>query len=140
LIDTTLSPIGYTSSSEALSLYPPDLAVDGNKRTCFYSNRRKPRWWRMDMGERTTVISVAITVPFAMSEQHITIYVIETNGTKAKYNKCATFQGIFSSQALILVCAGKGVTGQTLHIEDNLPILDYFGLCEVEVFVRKGKN
>ncbi|CAG2121924.1 unnamed protein product, partial [Medioppia subpectinata] len=97
---TTLSPVGYTSSSEALSLYPPELAVDGNKRSCFYSNRRKPRWWRMDMGTPHTVISVSITVPFASSEHHFTIYVIEVNDTTTatKYQKCASFRGIFSSQ------------------------------------------
>jgi len=65
--------------------------------------------------------------------------VIEINGTLTKYHKCASFRGIFSSQAMILVCGnGKGITGSVLHIEDNYPHLDHFGLCEIEVFVNKG--
>jgi len=40
---------------------------------------------------------------------------------------------------MILVCGnGKGITGSVLHIEDNYPHLDHFGLCEIEVFVNKG--
>jgi hypothetical protein len=40
---------------------------------------------------------------------------------------------------MILVCGnGKGITGSVLHIEDNSPHLDHFGLCEIEVFVNKG--
>ena len=94
----------------------------------------------MDMGVVQTVISVAITVPFASSEHHFTIFVIEVNDTNTKYHKCASFRGIFSSQTMILSCGNmKGIVGSVLHIEDDSPHLDHFGICEVEVFVRKGK-
>ena len=75
------------------------------------------------------------------SEHHFSIYVIEVNDTTTatKYQKCASFRGIFSSQAIVLSCGNlKGITGSVLHIEDNSQHLDHFGLCEVEVFVRKG--
>ncbi|RWS04309.1 sushi: von Willebrand factor type A: EGF and pentraxin domain-containing protein 1-like protein, partial [Dinothrombium tinctorium] len=63
--DTTLSELGATASHESLSLYPPNLAIDGNVRTCFYSNRHKPRWWRVDLILTYKVLAVTVTVPFA---------------------------------------------------------------------------
>ena len=72
-----------------------------------------------------------------MSEQHFTISTIEVNGSDFQYHLCSTFDGVFSTQSLILVC-NQGSSGHILHIEDMLNSLDYFGICEVEVFVYKG--
>lgn len=65
--DQSVKSLGLTSASEALLNYPPQLAVDGNFRTCFFSNRRKPRWWRVELPKQAmqnqSIISVALTLP-----------------------------------------------------------------------------
>lgn len=65
--DQSVKTLGLTSASEALLNYPPQLAADGNFRTCFFSNRRKPRWWRVELPKQTllnqSIISVALTLP-----------------------------------------------------------------------------
>ncbi|OTF82510.1 hypothetical protein BLA29_009603, partial [Euroglyphus maynei] len=68
ICDYSIRNLGLTSASEALNNYPPQLAVDGNFRTCFFSNRRKPRWWRVELPKSTmdnnqSIISVALTLP-----------------------------------------------------------------------------
>lgn len=59
-----------------------------------------------------------------------------------KYYKCATFRGVFSSKTIFVQCATNGRTGlkgNYLHIEDDYPQLEYFGLCEVDLFVERSK-
>lgn len=59
--------------------------------------------------------------------------------TSSKYHKCATFRGVFSSKTIVVQCAhgGGGLKGNYLQIEDDYPQLEYFGLCEVDVFVER---
>lgn len=177
-----MKTLGLTSASEALLNYPPQLAADGNFRTCFFSNRRKPRWWRVELPKQTllnqSIISVALTLPpirmyfwfctlyfeFNLSsfitidaDLHFSIYVIETDDTKensnetsndveqtnsapnsSKYHKCASFRGVFSSKTIVIQCAKGGLKGNYLQIEDDYPQLEYFGLCEVDIFVERN--
>lgn len=67
ILDQSINILGQTAASEALNNYPPQLAVDGNFRTCFFSNRRKPRWWRVELPKQSmqnqSIISVALTLP-----------------------------------------------------------------------------
>lgn len=67
IADQSVKNLGLTSASEALNNYPPQLAIDGNFRTCFFSNRRKPRWWRVELPSTSlknqSIVSVALTLP-----------------------------------------------------------------------------
>jgi len=59
--------------------------------------------------------------------------------TVSKYHKCATFRGVFSSKTIVVQCAKNagGLKGNFLQIEDDHPQLEYFGLCEVDIFVER---
>nr|XP_046920510.1 uncharacterized protein LOC124500480 [Dermatophagoides farinae] len=173
ICDQSIRNLGLTSASEALNNYPPQLAVDGNFRTCFFSNRRKPRWWRVELPkaamDNQSIISVALTLPPINAELYFSIYVIEvetlttnhgendtflgknstqtsyghsvtTMSTSSKYHKCASFRGVFSSKTIFVQCSSNngGLRGNYLQIEDDYPQLEYFGLCEVDVFVERG--
>lgn len=78
LADQSVKALGLTSASEALLNYPPQLAADGNFRTCFFSNRRKPRWWRVELPKQTllnqSIISVALTLPPIRMYSHCLVY------------------------------------------------------------------
>ncbi|KAI2803310.1 CUB and sushi domain-containing protein 1 [Blomia tropicalis] len=153
ICDQSINILGQTAASEALNNYPPQLAVDGNFRTCFFSNRRKPRWWRVELPKQSmqnqSIISVALTLPPIHADLHFSIYVIETSPTTtndetgstsaSKYHKCATFRGVFSSKTILVQCAKNngGLRGNFLQIEDDHPQLEYFGLCEVDIFVER---
>ncbi|RWS27106.1 sushi: von Willebrand factor type A: EGF and pentraxin domain-containing protein 1-like protein, partial [Leptotrombidium deliense] len=69
--DTTLSDLGKATSRESLSLYPPEAAIDSDVQTCFYSDRQKPRFWRLQLRATHRVIAVSLTIPFASNIQHI---------------------------------------------------------------------
>ncbi|GIX75996.1 uncharacterized protein CEXT_712201 [Caerostris extrusa] len=46
---------------------------------------------------------------------------------------------IFNSTATLqLACAGGEVEGRYIHVEDNRNRIDYFSLCEIQVFVNRG--
>lgn len=88
---------------------------------------------------------------------HFSIYVIETEvpndfspnevstdaplsssaASTSKYHKCASFRGVFSSKTIVIQCAKGGLRGNFLQIEDDYPQLEYFGLCEVDIFVER---
>lgn len=83
LIDQSIRNLGLTSASEALNNYPPQLAVDGNFRTCFFSNRRKPRWWRVELPRQVmddknqSIISIALTLPpISMDKMFKIVFVV----------------------------------------------------------------
>lgn len=90
------------------------------------------------------------------ADLHFSIYVIETDDAKensnetsndvdqtnsapnsSKYHKCASFRGVFSSKTIVIQCAKGGLKGNYLQIEDDYPQLEYFGLCEVDIFVER---
>ncbi|UXI20853.1 uncharacterized protein NH340_JMT06796 [Sarcoptes scabiei] len=165
--DQSVKNLGLTSASEALNNYPPQLAIDGNFRTCFFSNRRKPRWWRVELPSNSlknqSIVSVALTLPPINAELFFSIYIIEvetlssqeydqtnksvseslTISTSSKYHKCATFRGVFSSKTIFVHCSssnlGEKLQGHYLQIEDEHPQLEYFGLCEVDLFVKRDR-
>lgn len=66
-----------------------------------------------------------------------------TMSTSSKYHKCASFRGVFSSKTIFVQCSsssnGGGLHGNYLQIEDDYPQLEYFGLCEVDVFVERNR-
>ena len=51
------------TSSEALRSHPADAAVDGDVRTCYYSNRNPPKWWKLDMSRTLDILAVSIILP-----------------------------------------------------------------------------
>ncbi|KAG8182500.1 hypothetical protein JTE90_020415 [Oedothorax gibbosus] len=130
------------SSRQTLSLYPAQKASDGDVSSCAYTEKLRPRWLRLDMGAEKRVRAVAITVPrgmYAQDAAQLTIYAISVrDSTTASYHKCATFSGRFASQTLRVQCAGGGVEGRYVHIEDNRRQTDYFSLCEIHVYAHKG--
>ncbi|GFQ77553.1 uncharacterized protein TNCT_152171, partial [Trichonephila clavata] len=69
----------------------------------------------------------------------LTIYAISVrDSTTASYHKCASFNGRFATTTLQLACAGGEVEGRYIHVEDNRHRIDYFSLCEIQVFVNRG--
>lgn len=65
-----------------------------------------------------------------------------TMSTSSKYHKCASFRGVFSSKTIFVQCSSSslnGLNGNYLQIEDDYPQLEYFGLCEVDVFVERNR-
>src|SRR5699024_3034738 len=66
-LDQSVKILGLTSASKALHNYPPQLSVDGNFRTCFFSNRLNPRCWRVELYKQSmqiqSIISVALILP-----------------------------------------------------------------------------
>ncbi|XP_064486820.1 sushi, von Willebrand factor type A, EGF and pentraxin domain-containing protein 1-like [Ornithodoros turicata] len=127
-------------TSGYLYAYPPSNALDGSKSTCFYTTHQQPRWWRIDLGEAYHVLSVAISVPHVNTRQELTVSVVSHEGSKAVFSRCASFSGKFSTQTVVLMCdEGKGLVGQYVDIADKRIDVDYFSLCEVEIFVRREK-
>lgn len=138
--DTGLAVQRIPETSGYLYAYPPSNALDGSKSSCFYTTHLPPRWWRLDLGGAYHVLSVAITVPHVNTRQELTVSVISQEGNKAVFNRCASFSGKFSTQTVILTCdEGRGIVGQYVDIKDQRIDIDYFSLCEVEIFVRREK-
>lgn len=48
------------------------------------------------------------------------------------------FFSFSATTTLRLSCAGGEVVGSYVHIEDNRNRVDYFSLCEIQIFVNKG--
>ncbi|CAN8000951.1 unnamed protein product, partial [Ixodes hexagonus] len=139
--DTSLAIQRIPETSGYLYAYPPANALDGSKTSCFYTTHQHPRWWRVDLGAAYHVLSVAITVPHVNSRQDLVVSVISYEGNKATFNRCAAFSGKFSTQTVILMCdEGKGIVGQFIDVTDKRKDPDYFSLCEVEVYVLRGKH
>lgn len=143
LCDRSLSTVEHLASSHhTLSMYPAENSIDGDPRTCTYTDKLRPRWIRVDMRQNYRVRAVAITVPaniYAQAPAHLTIYAISVrDSTTASYHKCAAFNGIFATTTLKLSCSGGEVEGRYIHIEDNRNRIDYFSLCEIQIFVNKG--
>ncbi|XP_054713808.1 sushi, von Willebrand factor type A, EGF and pentraxin domain-containing protein 1-like [Uloborus diversus] len=143
LCDRSLSSVNQVASSrQTLTSYPASQAVDGDPRTCTYTDKLRPRWVRIDMRTQQRVRAVALTVPSGIYSQdaaQLTIYAISVrDSTTASYHKCAAFNGKFSATTLKLSCAGGEVEGRYIHVEDNRNKVDYFSLCEIQVYVNKG--
>ncbi|CAL1283042.1 unnamed protein product [Larinioides sclopetarius] len=143
LCDRSLSSVDQQASSrQTLSLYPANKSIDGDPRTCTYTDKLRPRWIRVDMRQNQRVRAVAITVPAGIYSQdpaQLTIYAISVrDSTTASYHKCASFNGRFATATLQLACAGGEVEGRYIHVEDNRHRVDYFSLCEIQVFVNRG--
>ncbi|GIY37993.1 uncharacterized protein CDAR_528201 [Caerostris darwini] len=143
LCDRSLSSVDQQASSrQTLSLYSPENAIDGDPRTCTYTDKLRPRWIRVDMRKNQRVKAVAITVPegiYSQDPAQLTIYAISVrDSTTASYHKCASFNGRFATATLQLACAGGEVEGRYIHVEDSRNRIDYFSLCEIQVFVNRG--
>ena len=64
VIESSLVTSGMkVTSSESLRSHPADAAVDGNVRTCYYSNRNPPKWWKLDMSRTLDILAVSIILP-----------------------------------------------------------------------------
>ncbi|XP_035214984.1 sushi, von Willebrand factor type A, EGF and pentraxin domain-containing protein 1-like [Stegodyphus dumicola] len=143
LCDRSLSSVEHQASSrQTLISYPANLSIDGDRETCAYTDKMRPRWIRIDMRRSQRVRAVAITIPngiYSRDAAQLTIYAISVrDSTTASYHKCADFNGRFSSRTLKLSCAGGEVEGRYIHVEDKRNRVNYFSLCEVEVYANKG--
>lgn len=140
--DTSISSVNHVASSRAtLSLYTPDKAIDGDRTSCTYTDKKKPRWIRVDLKEPYLIQAVAVTVPkniYATSSAQFTIYIISVRDRSiASYHKCAYLNGKFFTETVKLTCSGGSIYGQYIHIEDNRNDVDYFSICEIDVFVKR---
>ncbi|XP_042908147.1 sushi, von Willebrand factor type A, EGF and pentraxin domain-containing protein 1 [Parasteatoda tepidariorum] len=143
LCDRSLSTVDQQASSrQTLSLYPANKSIDGDPNTCAYTDKLRPRWIRLDMKINYRVKAIALTVPqgiYSQDAAQMTIYAISVrDSTTASYHKCASFNGKFAATTLKLTCAGGDVEGRYIHVEDNRHRVDYFSLCEIQVYVNKG--
>lgn len=145
ICDSSLSLLNAvaTASSPVVN-YPPNFAIDRHKGTCTYIDPQRPRWWRLDLGDTYRINSVAVTLPQIWDDktnQHLfTIYVVSVENGAATFHPCSPFRGTLASQTLKLSCSqSDGIAGQYIHIEDRRQIPEYFGLCEVEVFVTRSQ-
>ena len=73
--------------------------------------------------------------------QKFAIFIVEIlDGNTAEYKPCAKYEGRFHEQLAKFDCnEGSGQIGQFVYIRDDRADREYFGLCEVQVFQRKGK-
>ncbi|GBL73816.1 CUB and sushi domain-containing protein 1 [Araneus ventricosus] len=138
ICDDSMTTLGVAFSTPTVPGNPAELAIDRDKDTCAYLKPKKPRWWRIDLGEEHKVLSVAVTMISPDKYVKFTVFVIKTQGTSASYKRCASFTGKFGTETVVLSCAeGKGIEGQKVHIEDHLQEEGIFEICEVEVQVEK---
>lgn len=49
-----------------------------------------------------------------------------------------SFPFFAATTTLKLSCSGGEIEGRYIHIEDNRNRIDYFSLCEIQIFVNKG--
>ncbi|XP_043236987.1 uncharacterized protein LOC122389224 [Amphibalanus amphitrite] len=128
-----LSPQGPPSLPES----PSSLAVDGSMETCSRAPRTAPsRWWQVRLPSRTRVESVGLVVPQAV-HLDLMIFVISLDtpdSPKAEYLRCANFSGGLPDSKRLFRCGAQGLVGEYVYIRDERQHLDYFTLCEVEVF------
>lgn len=140
--DLNLSLHKKASQSESFFNYTADLAVDGHLETCsFTPQTTDTRWWQVHLGAKYTVAAVAVTVGTGVFHK-FTVFVVSLGaGDKMSYEPCGSFDGIFESDTVVLVCnQGQGQIGQLIFVRDDRPRVDYFGLCEVEVFSRRDQH
>ena len=74
--------------------------------------------------------------------QKFAIFVVEIlDGNTAEYKPCAQFEGRFHEQQAKFKCNdGSGQLGQFVYIRDDRVDREYFGLCEVQVFQKRGNH
>ena len=74
--------------------------------------------------------------------QKFAIFVVEIlDGNTAEYKPCAQFEGRFTEQLAKFKCNdGAGQLGQFVYIRDDRVDREYFGLCEVQVFEKRGND
>ena len=74
--------------------------------------------------------------------QKFAIFVVEIlDGNTAEYKPCAQFEGRFHEQQAKFKCnEGSGQLGQFVYIRDDRVDREYFGLCEVQVFQKRGNH
>ncbi|XP_071750190.1 uncharacterized protein [Lepeophtheirus salmonis] len=128
--------------SATLWTYEPELAVDSLTSSCSFTPRSsETRWWQVHLGKSHVIESVAITISPG-SYQRFTIFVIELmEGNKAMYKPCSKFDGEFAEEKAIFLCNdGEGFSGQFVYLRDDREELEYFGICEVEVFQVQEKR
>ncbi|XP_067127384.1 sushi, von Willebrand factor type A, EGF and pentraxin domain-containing protein 1-like [Centruroides vittatus] len=143
--DSSLSLLNaVATASSPMINYPPSFAIDKHKGTCTYISPERPRWWRLDLGDTYQINSVAVTIPQIWNDkpnQHLfTIYVVSVDNGAATFHPCSPFRGTLATQTLKLSCSqNNGIAGQYIHIEDRRQVPEYFGLCEVEIFVTRNQ-
>ena len=57
---------------------------------------------------------------------------------QANYLQCGNFSGGLADSKRLFRCGAHGLVGEYVFIRDNRRDLDYFTLCEVEVFAFRG--
>ncbi|XP_023209865.1 CUB and sushi domain-containing protein 3-like isoform X1 [Centruroides sculpturatus] len=135
---TPLHPLGSPLAAQYHLQHRPQLAIDGDKNTCTRIKPRMTRWWRVSLNDYHTVQAIAVTMPDTAVKHKFILYVIFKNSTSLVYLKCATFEGVFVSQTLLLSCAEE-LRGNIIHIEDTRRVRQEFELCEIEIYVKRDK-
>ena len=99
------------------------------------------RIFQVSLKSHPVVESVWVTMsPGAF--QKFAIFVVEIlDGNTAEYKPCAQFEGRFTEQLAKFKCNdGAGQLGQFVYIRDDRVDREYFGLCEVQVFEKRGND
>lgn len=135
---TPLHPLGSTLAAQFHLKHRPHLAIDGNKSSCTRINPRLTRWWRVNLNDYYSVQAIAVTMPETAVKHKFILYVIFKNSTGLVYLNCASFEGIFVSQTLLLSCAEE-LRGNIVHIEDIRSTRQEFEICEIEIYVKRNK-
>ena len=63
----------------------------------------------------------------------------QRDSPQADYLRCANFSGALPESKRLFRCGAQGLVGEYVYIRDNRQHLDYFTLCEVEVFEFRGE-
>lgn len=138
ICDDSMTTLGVAFSTPTVPGHPAEMAIDRDKDTCSYLKPRKPRWWRIDLGEEHNILSVAVTIIQPDKYVKFSIFVLQNVQGSVAYKRCASFTGKFGTQTVVMSCAeGRGIDGEKVHIEDHLLSEDFFEICEVEVQVEK---
>lgn len=62
ILDDSMTTLGVAFSTPTVPGKAAELAIDRDKTTCTYLKPKKPRWWRIDLGNVHKVLSVAVTM------------------------------------------------------------------------------
>lgn len=57
-----MTTLGVAFSTPTVPGHAAEMAIDRDKETCSYLKPKKPRWWRIDLGNTHKVLSVAVTM------------------------------------------------------------------------------
>uniref|UniRef100_H3AI33 Fucolectin tachylectin-4 pentraxin-1 domain-containing protein n=1 Tax=Latimeria chalumnae TaxID=7897 RepID=H3AI33_LATCH len=131
-----------TQSSTYEKIGSPDRAIDGNsnsnyrKHPCTHTKRDRNPWWRVDLKDSRTVVTVVLTTRSDCCTSRIKgiqVRVGDSLENEGRSNfHCARFLLVLCCEGAMFFCC-NGATGR--YVTVFLPnTRNFLSLCEVEVF------